>query len=74
MFVNKRTWTVLKLNENCVRVQFMFDGLKRTGTKLDLIGSERFKTRAAHFPIWRDGRTGMQRATLGKSGSEAASQ
>ena len=36
--------------------------------------SERFKTRAAHFPKKRDGRTGMQRATLGKSGSEAASQ
>ena len=35
---------------------------------------ERFKTRAAHFPIQRDGRTGMQRANLGKSGSEAASQ
>ena len=35
---------------------------------------ERFKTRAAHFPIKRDGRTGMQRANLGKSGSEAASQ
>ena len=35
---------------------------------------ERFKTRAAHIPIKRDGRTGMQRATLGKSGSEAASQ
>ena len=35
---------------------------------------ERFKTRAAHFSIQRDGRTGMQRATLGKSGSEAASQ
>ena len=39
-----------------------------------MIPAERFKTRAAHFPIWRDGRTGMQRATLGKSGSEAASQ
>ena len=38
------------------------------------IGSERFKTRAAHFPIECDGRTGMQRAILGKSGSEAASQ
>ena len=36
--------------------------------------SERFKTRAAHFTIWRDGRTGMQRATLDKSGSEAALQ
>ena len=36
--------------------------------------SERFKTWAAHFPIKRDGRTGIQRATLGKSGSEAASQ
>ena len=36
--------------------------------------SERFKTRATHFPIQRNGRTGMQRATLGKSGSEAASQ
>ena len=35
---------------------------------------ERFKTRAAHFPVWRDGRTGMQRATFGISGSEAASQ
>ena len=33
---------------------------------------EHFKTRAAHFTIQRDGRTGMQRATLGKSGSEAA--
>ena len=32
------------------------------------------KTRAAHFPIWRNERTGMQRATLGKSGSEAAQQ
>ena len=35
---------------------------------------ERFKTRAAHFPTWREGRTGMQWATLGKSGYEAASQ
>ena len=35
---------------------------------------ERFKTWAAHFPKKRDGRTGMQRATLGKSGSEAAPQ
>ena len=32
---------------------------------------ERFKTRAAHFPVQRDERTGMQRASLGKSGSEA---
>ena len=37
-------------------------------------GADRAKTRAAHFPGQRDGRTGMQRATLGKSGSEAASQ
>ena len=29
---------------------------------------------AAHFPIWRDEKAGMQRATLGKSGSETASQ
>ena len=36
--------------------------------------TERFKTLATHFPFLRDGRTGMQRATLGKSGSEAASQ
>ena len=35
---------------------------------------ERFKTRAAHFPIQCDERTGMQQATLGKSGSETASQ
>ena len=35
---------------------------------------ERFKTRATHFPIERDGRTGMQRATLGKRGSATASQ
>ena len=35
---------------------------------------EYFKTRATHFPIQPDGRTGMQRATLGKSSSEAASQ
>ena len=36
--------------------------------------SERFKPRAAHFPIQHDERTGMQRATLGKNCSEAASQ
>ena len=34
------------------------------------IGSELFKTRAAHFPIQRGERTGMQLATLDKSGSE----
>ena len=28
----------------------------------------------AHFPVWRDGKTGMQWATLDKSGSEAPSQ
>ena len=39
-----------------------------------LISSERFNTRAVHFPIQRHERTGMQRATLGNSGSEAASQ
>ena len=33
---------------------------------------ERFKTRAAHFPVQRDERTDMERATLGKSGSEEA--
>ena len=38
------------------------------------VESERFKTRAAHFPLLRNERTGMQRATLGKSGSEASSQ
>ena len=43
------------------------------------ISAERFKTwgaggGGAHFPIHRDVRTGMQWATLGKSGSEAASQ
>ena len=35
---------------------------------------ERFKTWVAHFPTYRDGRTGMQRKALGKSDSEAASQ
>ena len=40
----------------------------------ECVRSERFKTRAAHFPMQRDERTGMQRTTLGKSGSEAASQ
>ena len=43
-------------------------------TLLSLNRSERFKTRAAHFPIWRNEETGMQRATLGKSGSKTASQ
>ena len=38
------------------------------------IGTERFKTREAHFPIWSNQRTGMQRATVGKSGCEVASQ
>ena len=36
------------------------------------IQPERFKTRAAHIPIPRDERSGMQRATLGKSCSDAA--
>ena len=36
--------------------------------------AERFKTRTAHFPLLHDKRTGLQRATLGKSGSEAAPQ
>ena len=36
--------------------------------------SARFKTRGRTFPIQRDEKTGMQRATLGKNGSEAASQ
>ena len=40
----------------------------------DVCRPERFKTREAHFPIQRGGRTGLQRATLGKSSSEAASQ
>ena len=39
----------------------------------ECVQPERFKTRA-HFPIWRNERTGMQRATLGKSGSKTASQ
>ena len=34
---------------------------------------EHFKTRVAHFPMQRDERTGIQRATVGKSGCEAAS-
>ena len=38
------------------------------------LSQERFKTRAAHFPITRDDRTGMQWATLGKRDSETASQ
>ena len=37
---------------------------------LSRIQAERFKTRAVDFPIWRDQRTRMQRATLGESGSE----
>ena len=37
------------------------------------VHAERFKERAAHFPTLRDDRTGIQRATLRKSGSEAAS-
>ena len=39
-----------------------------------LVIPEPFKAQAAHFPTYRDGKTGMQRATLGKSGSEAALQ
>ena len=45
----------------------------QTRSGLKQILPERFKTRAAYFPAWRDERTGMQRETLGKSGSEAAS-
>ena len=36
------------------------------------VRAERFKTWAAHFLIWRDERTGMQRATL--DGSKTAWQ
>ena len=36
--------------------------------------SSSFKRRPAHFPIWCNEGTGMQRATLGKSSSKAASQ
>ena len=59
--------------------QINFLNLFRNRTELPLLlrkrcfmlaRSERFK----HFPIKRDRRTGMQRATLGKIGSEAASQ
>ena len=47
----------------------------RIENSLDIyISPERFKTRAAHFPILRNRRTGMQRATFGKSGSKAALQ
>ena len=41
--------------------------------KCEQLKPERFKTRAAHFHILRDERTGMQRETVGKSGCEAAS-
>ena len=33
----------------------------------------RFKIQAAHFSVLRDERTGMLRATLSKSGSDATS-
>ena len=36
-------------------------------------GPERVKTRAAHFPMQHDEKTGMQRAAVGKSDCEAAS-
>ena len=39
---------------------------------LNDVESERFKTQAALFPIQRDERTGIQRTTLGKSGSKTA--
>ena len=42
--------------------------------QLHQVQTERFKIRAAHFLYSGYGRTGMQRATLGKSGSEAAQQ
>ena len=43
-------------------------------SSFDCVIPKRSKTRAAHFAILRDERTGMYRATLGKSGSEKASQ
>ena len=54
---------------SCMKVGFDQSALKH-GRRTFL--SERFKTWAAHFLIQRDGRTGMQRAALGKSGSEEA--
>ena len=54
------------------RAEVFLHSLNSTCSK---IKAERFKTRAAHFPIWLDERTGgVQRATLGKSGSDKASQ
>ena len=35
--------------------------------EISFVLPERFKRPAAHFPIQHDGRTSMQRATLGKS-------
>ena len=65
-----------------MRQEILKDGCQKTisspldGVELgsSCIKAERFKTRAAHFPIWHDEQTGMQRPTLGKSGSKAASQ
>ena len=48
--------------------------MRDTQKKIHGFYSERFKTWAAHFPVWHDERTGMQRTTLGKSGSKTASQ
>ena len=45
-----------------------------TNPAISRVQPECFKTRAVHFPIWRDERTSMQRATLSKSGSKTASQ
>ena len=55
-------------------VQYMVNSeSNRTGIFAALLSPERFKARAAHFPMQRDERTGMERATVGKSSCEAAS-
>ena len=49
-------------------LNFALSSVPKGGKNDPSISPERFKTRAAHFPILRNERTGMQPATMGKDG------
>ena len=64
-----------------IAIIFLFSGIRficspylAIKSALSSLRPGRIKTVAAHFPVQCDERTGMQQATLGKSGSDAASQ
>ena len=74
MSVKEFLFRILKYKDNLQNRILVFIGFYVLSRNWNKVPPERFKTRAAYFPIWHDERTGMQWTTLGKTGSEAAPQ